>query len=84
MYQYSKSPQGHKGCVILFVNLDTNLATFRLSTNIPNKQTTMATAIFQLEFFSDEIILKVFGYLDIDDLFKCSLTSRRQMSNFPR
>ena len=37
----------------------------------------MATTIFQFEIFSDEIILKVFGYLDIDDLFKCSLTSRR-------
>ena len=37
----------------------------------------MATTIFQFEIFSDEIILKVFGYLDINDLFKCSLTSRR-------
>ena len=37
----------------------------------------MATAIFQFEIFSDEIILKVFGYLEIEDLFKCSLTSRR-------
>ena len=37
----------------------------------------MANAIFQLQIFSDEIILKVFGYLDIDDLLKCSLTSRR-------
>ena len=37
----------------------------------------MATTIFQFEIFSDEIILKVFGYLDIDDLFKCSLTCRR-------
>ena len=37
----------------------------------------MATTVFPLEDFSDEIILKVFRYLEKDDLFKCSLTSRR-------
>ena len=37
----------------------------------------MATTVVQFVHFPAEIILKVFGYLEKDDLFKCSLISRR-------
>ena len=37
----------------------------------------MATTVVQFVHFPAEIILKVFGYLEKEDIFKCSLISRR-------
>ena len=48
---------------------------FQSTKNIPKLK--MATTDVQFVNFPAEIILKVFGYLEKEDIFKCSLISRR-------
>ena len=71
-------PNIPNGQLMLTLVADTiDIAKYQPNKKIHNRQLKMATRVFPLEDFSDEIILKVFCYLEKDDLFKCSLTSRR-------